>query len=345
MRLPIPLADLWRLAREAFDGWLEDFAPSMGAALAYYTMFSIAPLLVIVIAVAGLAFGEQAAQGHLLGQLEGMVGHDGATAIQGLLASVHSKGTSVVATAVGVVALLIGATTVFGELQSDLDRIWKAPRAARPSGLWGLLRARLLSFGLILGIGFILLVSLVVSAMLAALGDWWAPYLAGWSTVLQAVNFVVSLAIVTLLFALIYKVLPSVQIAWRDVWIGAAATAALFTLGKYLIGLYIGRSGVVSGFGAAGSIAVLLLWVYYSAQIFLLGAEFTYAYAHDCGSLCGKKVRGRTAHGALPGAASGAAPSSAGGGSARAIVPPSSVPPSVASALIVPPGFPRDPSL
>jgi membrane protein len=179
--------------------------------------------------------------------------------------------------------LLLGATTVFAELQSDLDRIWRAE--TKPiSGLWAFLRARLLSFGLVLVLAFLLLVTLVVSAALAALGRWWGGWFEGWAIVLEILNFLVSFAVTTALFAMIYKLLPRVQIAWRDVWIGAAVTALLFAVGKFLIGFYIGRSGVASGFGAAGSFVVLLVWVYYSTQIFLLGAEFTWVYAHEHGS-------------------------------------------------------------
>jgi membrane protein len=282
--------DLWRLARQAVDAWIDDYAPSMGAALAFYTMFSIAPLFVIVIAVAGLAYGADAAEGRIIAELGGLIGTDGATAVQGLIRSASSKGASVVASLVGFGVLLVGATTVFSELQSDLDRIWQAPRASRPSGVWGLLRARFLSFGLILGIGFILLVSLVLSAVLTAIGTWWSPFVGHWQVVLEVLDFVIGLVVITLLFAMIYKLLPSVPIAWRDVWTGAIVTAILFSVGKYLIGLYIGKSGVVSGFGATGSLAVLLLWVYYSAQIFLLGAEFTFAYAHGFGSLRGMQT-------------------------------------------------------
>lgn len=280
-------ADLWRLVRQAIDAWIDDYAPSMGAALAFYTMFSIAPLLVIVIAVAGLAFGHAAAEGRIIAELGGLIGNDGAAAVQGLIRSASAKSASIVASIVGIGVLLVGATSVFSELQSDLDRIWKAPVASRPAGIWGLLRARFLSFGLILGMGFVLLVSLVLSAVLTAIGTWWSPLLGHWQAVLEVLDFILGLVVVTLLFAMIYKLLPSVPIAWRDVWIGAVATAILFSVGKYAIGLYIGKSGVVSGFGAAGSIAVLLLWVYYSAQIFLVGAEFTYAYAHEFGSARG----------------------------------------------------------
>lgn len=280
------VADLRRLCRESVDAWIQDYAPSMGAALAYYTIFSIAPLLVIVIAIAGLAFGEEAASGAIFEQLRGMVGDSGAAAIQGLVQSASKPATSILAGITGLATLVLGATTVLGELQSALDRIWRAP-APKAQGWWRVVRGRLLSFGLILVIGFLLLVSLVLSAAIVAIGDWWGPWFGKMRWLLEALNFAVSFVVVTALFAMIYKILPRVRIGWRDVWIGAAVTALLFTVGKFLIGLYLGKSGVTSGFGAAGSVVVLLVWVYYSAQIFLLGAEFTSVYTYRHGSLRG----------------------------------------------------------
>jgi membrane protein len=274
----------WPLVKAAAISWRDDYAPSMGAALAYYTMFSVAPLLLIVVSIAGLVFGEEAARGQIHAQLAGLMGETGAKALQGLLESVHKPAEGIVATLIGIGVLVVGATTVFAELQDALDRIWRAPVRDRSGGIWGLLRARVLSFGMIMGLGFLLMVSLVFSAALSALGTWWAPMFGGWEVLLQAVNFVVSFAMVTLIFAMIYKVMPRVHVAWRDVWVGAGVTAMLFTIGKLLIGLYIGKSGVTSGFGAAGSLAVVLLWVYWSAQIFLMGAEFTWVYAHTFGS-------------------------------------------------------------
>ncbi|MBC7957103.1 MAG: YihY/virulence factor BrkB family protein [Cytophagales bacterium] len=282
------IATTWRLMKEAAIAWSDDYAASMGAALAYYTTFSAAPLLLIVVSVAGLVFGQDAARGEIFNQLNGMIGEEGAIAVQGLLQSVSKPAEGVLGTLVGTAVLLIGATTVFAELQDALDRIWRAPVRERSSGLWSLLRARVLSFGMILGIGFLLMVSLVMSAALSALGRWWSPLFGGWELLAQGVNLVVSFALITVIFAMIYKIMPRVRVAWRDVWVGAAVTALLFSIGKSLIGLYIGRSGVTSGFGAAGSLAVLLLWVYYSAQIFLLGAEFTWVYAHHCGSRQGE---------------------------------------------------------
>jgi membrane protein len=264
--------------------WRQDHAASMGAALAYYTLFSIAPVLIIVIAVAGFFFGAEAARGEIVTQLRGLLGDDGAAAVQGLLQSASEPDEGLFATIASIALLLLGATTVFAELQSDLDRIWRVEAVKSVSGVWAFLRARLLSFGMVLALAFLLLVSLVLSAALAALGNWWGGWFEGWAVLLESINFVVSFAITTGLFALIYKFLPRAEIAWHDVWIGAAVTALLFAIGKFLIGLYIGRSGIASGFGAAGSFVVLLVWVYYSAQIFLLGAEFTWVYAHEYGS-------------------------------------------------------------
>jgi membrane protein len=280
---------IWTLIKTAVNSWLDDYAPSMGAALAYYTMFSIAPLLLIVISVAGLVFGVEAARGEIFFQLRGLMGEEGAAAVQGLVQSASKPSEGVAATTVGVLLLLVGATTVFAELQDALDRIWRAPERPRSAGILGLLRSRLLSFGMILAIGFVSMVSLVASAALSALGKWWAPFFGAWALLLQVVNFVVSFALTAAVFALIYKFMPRVRIAWHDVTIGAVVTALLFTIGKLLIGLYIGKSGVTSSFGAAGSLAVVLIWVYYSAQIFLLGAEFTWAYAYTYGSRRGER--------------------------------------------------------
>lgn len=277
------MKNIWILVKAAGTSWLDDYAQSMGAALAYYTMFSIAPLLLIVISIAGLMFGVDAARGEIMGQLQGLMGRQGALAVQGLLQSVNKPAQSIVATVVGGALLLIGATTVFGELQNSLDRIWRAPKRQH-SGLWNLLRTRLLSFGMILGIGFLLMVSLVTSAALSALGSIWGPMFADWEVVGNIIDALVGLVFTTTVFAMIYKIMPRAKVDWADVWIGAGVTAVLFTIGKFLIGLYIGKSGVTSAFGAAGSLVVVLVWVYYSAQIFLMGAEFTWAYASTFGS-------------------------------------------------------------
>ena len=275
----------WQLVKQAGASWIDDYAPSMGAALAYYTAFSLAPLLLIVIAIAGLVFGAEAARGEIFGQLTSLMGRDAAAAVEGMLTSVSKPSEGIVATLVGAVFLLIGATSVFGELQDALDRIWRAPVRAKTGGVWGLVRARLLSFGMIFGLAFLLMVSLILSAGMAALGKWWGAWFAEFEAVVQLVNAVLSFGLTGAVFAFIYKFMPRVSIQWRDVWLGAVVTALLFTLGKTLIGLYIGKTGVASGFGAAGSLVVLLVWVYYSAQIFLMGAEFTWVYARSYGSM------------------------------------------------------------
>ena len=278
------LRRLGTVLSKAVNAWIDDHAQSMGAALSYYTVFSIAPLLLIAISVAGLVFGQDAAQGAVVDQLQGLIGQSGAQAIQDLLKNVSKPSQGIIATVTGVVVLVIGATSVFAELQDDLNRIWEAPARQKMSSWWAWLRTRLLSMGMIFAIGFLLLVSLAASAAFDAFASWSTSSLAGWEPLAHAVNFLLSLVLTTALFALIYRFMPQATIEWRDVVIGAAVTALLFSLGKFLIGLYIGKSALASGFGAAGSLAVLLAWVYYSAQIFLFGAEFTWAYAHAFGS-------------------------------------------------------------
>ena len=283
-------AALWSLAKESVTSWRADFAPSMGAGIAYYTTFSLAPLLVIVISIAGLFLGADAASGYVYAQLADLVGQAGADAVRGMVASAGRTEQGIIGPIAGVLLLLIGATTVFAELQSDLDRIWKAPAARQAIGLWALARSRVLSLGMVVSIGFLMLVSLVISAALAAVGKWWGNRLENFEWLLHALDLAVSIAVTAVLFALMYKILPRVKIGWRDVWVGAIATALLFTTGKFLVGLYIGTSKVASGFGTAGSLVVLLVWVYYSAQIFLLGAEFTWVYAHRFGSRRGQDM-------------------------------------------------------
>ena len=274
------LTRLWHLIKAAVSSWVDDFAPSMGAALSYYTVFSLAPMLLIMIGVAGLVFGADAARGEIVGQLRGLMGEQGAIAVEELLKSASDPGKGILAPIIGFITLLIGATAVFAELQSALDRIWRTPAPPNENDIWGIIRTRFLSFGLILGLGFLMIVSLVLSAGLAAMGTWFGGLMGEWEFILQALNFIVSFAVVTVVFGAIYKFMPHAKIAWPNVWVGAIVTAMLFTIGKFLISLYIGKSGVASGFGAAGSFAVLLVWVYYSAQIFLLGAEFTWVYSH-----------------------------------------------------------------
>jgi membrane protein len=293
------LRRLGTVLRKAANAWIDDHAQSMGAALSYYTVFSIAPLLLIAISVAGLVFGREAAQGAVVDQLQGLIGQNGAQAIQDLLKNVSRPSEGILATITGVVVLVIGATSVFGELQDDLDRIWQVPTRQKVAGWWAFLHARLLSIGMILAIGFLLLVSLAASAAFDAFASWSTSALAGWEGLARVVNFVLSFVLTTALFAMIYRFMPQATIEWRDVGIGALVTAFLFSVGKYLIGLYIGKSALASGFGAAGSLAVLLAWVYYSAQIFLFGAEFTWAYAHAFGSHQGQEHQPAMPHDAV----------------------------------------------
>ena len=274
----------WTLLKDSVNGYIEDDALSRGAAIAYYTVFSIAPMLVIVIAIAGLVYGTEAAHGAITAQLQGMLGYDGAEAVQTMIASASNKNSGILATVLGIGTLLITASGVFGEMQTGLNVIWKVVPDPKASTVSRLIRARAASLGLVAALGFLLVVSLAVSASVAAAGHLLQHVLPDIELLLQLVNFVLSFAMITLLFAAIYKVLPDKSIEWYDVWIGALATAFLFTVGKTVIGLYIGSSQVASSYGAAGALVIVLLWVYYSAQIFLFGAEFTKAFAHRHGS-------------------------------------------------------------
>lgn len=281
---------LFQMASTAFTSWKDDFASSMGAALAYYTVFSMAPLLIIVIAVAALIFGQDAAHAAIMDQARGMIGENGAKAIEGMLASAQEPKQGMLAGTLGILAVIIGATSVFAELETNLNRIWKV-EPEKGSGVWDFFRKRLLSAGMVLAIGFLLIISLVISAAIAVWGKYWSGWFDGLEVLLHAANFLISVAVITVLFAMIYRFMPRVAIRWGDVWIGALVTSLLFSLGKFLIGLYIGKSGVESTYGAAGALVVLLVWVYYSAQIFLLGAEFTKVYAESHGSRMNLKPR------------------------------------------------------
>jgi len=272
--------EFWELLKEAGAGWWRDNAPRLGAALAYYTIFSLAPVLLITVAVCGLIFGRAAAEGQLLGELRDLVGEEGAATLQSMLAGASQPSAGIVATVTGIVMLLIGATTLFSELQDSLNLVWEMKPPG--GGVMTMVKARFLSFSMVMGTAFLLLVSLVVSAGLAAFGKQLGQ--SETEGVGRVLHFLASLLVVTLLFAMIYKFLPDAKIAWKDVWLGAAVTALLFTIGKTLIGFYLGHSAMASTFGAAGSLAVLLFWFYYSAQIFLFGAELTKAYANRYGS-------------------------------------------------------------
>jgi membrane protein len=274
---------LWKVLKQAFAGWWNDNVPRMGAALAYYTLFSLAPVLIVAIAVAGLLFGAEAVRGEVVAQIEGLVGLEGAKAVQAMLEGAAKSSSSIPATIIGVITFFLGATGAFLELQGDLDAIWRVKPKSRGSVLRDLLVQRLISFGLVLGFAFLLLTSLVVSTALAALHTYVGNAFPGMTVLWEALNVIVSLIVITLLFAMIYKVLPDVKLGWSDVWVGGLVTAGLFTIGKFLIGLYIATSTFASTYGAAGSVIVILVWVYYSSQIILLGAEFTRAYVHQFG--------------------------------------------------------------
>jgi membrane protein len=275
---------IWQFLKTTINEWVEAEPFQLAAALSYYTLFSLAPLLLIAIGVAGFVFGREAAQNQIVETLQGMIGQDSAQTVQEMIQASNEKPkTGMMSTIIGFVALMFGAGGVVGQLQTSLNRIWEVkPKPGQ--GIWGFLRQRFFSFAMVLAIGFLLLVSLVVTAVLSSFTGMLSSYLGDATFVAHALDILVSFGFVTLLFALIYKYVPDVEIQWRDVWIGAALTSVLFTLGKYLIGLYIGTSGVSSTFGAAGSLITILVWVYYSSLIFFLGAEFTRVYATEYGS-------------------------------------------------------------
>jgi membrane protein len=276
--------DLKALFEETVNEWYKHKAPRLGASLAFYTLLSLAPLLVIIVAVTGAVYGEDAARGHIVSQLSDLVGTTGATAIEDVIKQARQPTVGILATLAGLIMLIFGATGVVAELRDALNTFYVIP-SPEVSGLKGILlfvRERLFSFAIVLGVGFLLLVSLAINAWLAAMGTWFTGWLP--ALVLQIVSTLVSWVIITALFAGIYKALPDVTIEWRDVILGAAVTSLLFNIGKLAIGVYLGSSTVTSAYGAAGSLAVLLIWVYYSAQVFFLGAEFTQVFANRYGS-------------------------------------------------------------
>lgn len=278
------LKTLVKVFIDSFNSWLAHQGASKGAALAFYALFSLAPILVLTIAVAGLFFGATAAEGQIIYQIQNLVGLNGAVAIQAILVAARDPVGGQIATIVAIGLLLIGATSVFTELKGSLDELWGV-RKSELSPISILLRTRLLSFGLVLVLAFLLLISLVVSALLNFFEQYVGNVMSSSAQLFTTLTSLVSFGVITCLFAVIYKMLPDEPLSWRDVAIGSMFTACLFTLGKYLIGLYIGNSAVASSFGAAGSVIAILLWVYYSAQIFFLGAEFTRQYALRFGSL------------------------------------------------------------
>lgn len=275
MKIPTILKLFWA----ALTGWSKDDVPRLGASLAYYTLFAVGPILLIAIAIAGTVYGPDAVRGQIVGEISGLIGRQGAEAVQTILQSAHQNRTGSLAVIIGTITLILGASGAFLELQHALNTIFRVKTDPKKSGLERLVLSRLRSFGVVVSIGFLLLVSLLVSAALSALSSRIERSPVGNPVLLQAINMVVTLAVMTLLFGLIYRLLPDVRLAWRDVWTGAFVTSLLFSIGKFLIGLYLGHSGVASSYGAAGSIVVLLVWVYYSAQVILLGAEFTRVYA------------------------------------------------------------------
>lgn len=278
-----PMKTWWTLLKDTFQKWSTDKAPRLGAALSYYTVFSLVPLLVLTIAIAGLVFGKDAAQHAMMAQIESLVGPQSAAAIQQMLEIAQKPSSGALASLIAIGTLLLGASGVFAQLQDALNTVWDVePKAGR--GIRGVIKDRFFSFMAVLGTGFLLLVSLVLSAALAAFGKLFMNWLPGQEAVLHLANFTISFGVITLLFAMMFKLLPDAKIAWRDVWIGAGLTSLLFTIGKLLIGLYLGKSDVGSAYGAAGSLVILLVWVYYSSQILLFGAEFTSVYANRYGS-------------------------------------------------------------
>jgi membrane protein len=274
---------LWILLKETYLEWKVDKVPRLAAALAYYALFSITPLLVIVIAIVGFLFGQEAAQGQIMNQIKDLIGEAGAQAVERMIKSAHNPASGIIATLFAIVMLLLGATFVFSQIRDALNTIWEVtPKPA--SGITSFLKDRFVSFIMILGIGFLLLLSFVMSALLSAFGDFLNSLFPKLAFTVQIINFIISFGVITLLFAMVYKILPDVEIAWSDVWLGSAITSLLFTIGKFLIGWYIGKSGVASVYGAASSVVIILVWIYYSAQIFLFGAEFTQVYANKYGS-------------------------------------------------------------
>jgi len=287
----------WKITKETFEEYIEDNALSRGAAIAYYAVLSIGPLLVICIAIAGLVFGEEAARGAMVGQLKGMMGDQAAELLQTAIKSASNKTSGIWATILGIGTLIFTVSGVFGELQTTLNYIW---RAEPKGGISVILKARAASLGLVATLGFLLIVSLVVSAALHALGEYLNAYLPGTAILLQIANVIGSYLIVSVLFAAVYKILPDRKLKWKDVTVGALATAALFTVGKTLIGMYIGSSSMATSYGAASSLVIILVWIYYSSQIFLLGAEFTKVWASHHGSEEAFKARIADAPTAVP---------------------------------------------
>jgi len=278
------------LIKQAWREFNDDQAQRLGAGLAYYMVFSIAPLLLIAIAIAGVVFGKKAAQGAIEQQLAGTLGEGVAQALNQMIVMASKPKSSAIATIAGVITLLFGAAGVFGQLQNALDTIWNVERP-KTAGWKGMIKDRFLSMTMVLGIGFLLLVTLVFDTVISAIGKYAGQHLPGGEAVLQILQLMLSFGIITVLFALIFKYLPHTRVAWRDVWLGAAVTSFLFVVGKFLLGLYIGKAAIGSAYGAAGSLIVILIWVYWSAQILFFGAELTQVYARSHGSRAGEALK------------------------------------------------------
>ncbi|MEO6183436.1 MAG: YihY/virulence factor BrkB family protein [Verrucomicrobiota bacterium] len=278
----ISFKSIFRLLKETGAEWVEDKAPRLGAALSYYTVFSIAPLILIAITITGLIFAD--AQQQVIAQVQSVMGEKGAEAIKSMIQAGQKPAQSSIATILGFATLIFGAAGVFIQLKDALNTIWDVDETSAKGGIWAFVKKYFLSFSMVLGIGFLLLVSLLLEAAVAIAGEFAKNYIPGMDVVMQVVAVVISFAVVALLFAMLFKFLPDVKVAWRDVWIGAILTAALFVIGKIILGLYLGKAAAASAYGAAGSLVIVLLWVYYSSQILFFGAEFTQVYARHHGS-------------------------------------------------------------
>lgn len=281
------LTETWHLSKAAALGWWNDHAMSLGAAIAFFTVFSMAPMLLAAIAIAGLAFGQEAARGDVVGELGGVLGREPASAIEAMIASAANIGSGLIGTSVGIMSFLVLVSGAIIELQDDFNIIWKVERQGS-YGVADFIRTRLLSFALVLGIGFLLLVSLLIDAALTALGSYLEASFSGATVLLWLLTTAVAFSVATILFGMIFKILPDVDLTWRDVAAGAVVTALLFTVGKFLIGFYLGQSSIASSYGAAASLMNILLWIYYSSLILLFGAEFTKAFAESRGSRQGR---------------------------------------------------------
>ena len=289
----IPLKEIAPLSKVAFQNWQNDRAPRMGAALAYYIALSLAPTVLILLAIAGLAFGAQAAEGRLVSQIQGFVGYEGAKAIQTMIEGARQSSRGIAATVLGLATVFFAASAVVSELRDAMNTIWRVPEDTTSStvrSIFNLVKDRLLSFALVLASGLFLVASLIVNAWIFAAGKYLNSGAAPPEALVQTTDWVVSFVVVTVLFAFIFKVLPRVPLQWGDVTIGAVATSLLFTAGKVLLGVYLGKAGFTDTYGAAGSLVIVLVWVYYSAQVLFLGAEFTRAYACRFGSMCAPRT-------------------------------------------------------